>query len=274
MADAASLPATRWRWCDSRFTLRDDGRWWRPRRGWLRRIAPPDWCDRLHLGTREAAEVSAQLALLTALADAEGLGWLTSYWAMARAENKLVQCRCAANLGIPVPMTATASNSSDIPIRLGASFVVKTLGVGHYEHEGRPYAVHAAVLARQDSALRGLSLAPFLVQQTIDAAAHLRVVTVGNQAWTCRLDAAGLPLDWREHDGAHHSWIADQQPAVEGDAIRLAAALQLGYSSQDWILDGTGSAWMIDVNPAGQWLFLPEQVGCLVTAAIAEWLLG
>jgi hypothetical protein len=53
--------------------------------------------------------------------------------------------------------------------------------------------------------------------------------------------------------------------------VRLAQSARVGYSSQDWIVEG-GEAYFIDLNPAGQWLFLPEPVASEVSGEIAAWL--
>jgi hypothetical protein len=48
----------------------------------------------------------------------------------------------------------------------------------------------------------------------------------------------------------------------------------VAYSSQDWIDDGAPEPAFIDLNPAGQWLFLPESIAGAVTEAIAAHLTG
>ena len=92
------------------------------------------------------------------------------------------------------------------------------------------------------------------------------------RAWTCELQADGRPLDWRQDADAHTAWTVSDDRPVAQLALGVAAGLQLGYSCQDWIVDRCGTAWLVDVNPAGQWLFLPEPVAAAVSGAIAEWL--
>ncbi len=53
--------------------------------------------------------------------------------------------------------------------------------------------------------------------------------------------------------------------------MALVEHLHLGYSSQDWLLCDDG-CYVVDINPAGQWLFLPEPIGNSVADAIASWL--
>jgi hypothetical protein len=47
-----------------------------------------------------------------------------------------------------------------------------------------------------------------------------------------------------------------------------------GFTSQDWIETDRGEHVFLDLNPAGQWLFLPEQVSDSATRAIADFLAG
>jgi len=67
---------------------------------------------------------------------------------------------------------------------------------------------------------------------------------------------------------------------LEGeDVLATASALRsmgavIEKDGQDWIVDEADTAWFVDGNPAGQWLFLPEPVGAAVTERIAEWLVS
>jgi hypothetical protein len=60
---------------------------------------------------------------------------------------------------------------------------------------------------------------------------------------------------------------------VQQVALGLAVSLGLGFSSQDWVETADGY-WFLDLNPSGQWLFLPELVAHPVTSAVAAWLGG
>ena len=271
MLDAASIEEARWRWQDASFGVFSDGGWISPVRGWFRRLAPPGQHLGVAIGGREAAEASARLTLLCSLSDAT-IEWISGYWSLARAESKLVQYRAASELGIQVPSTNVVARAEDIDEHLGPRFIVKPLGIGNYTVEGTSYAVHTRLVERGDSVLNGLGVAPFLIQQFIEATAHIRIVTVGPRAWSARLDARGLPIDWRQSEAAHSAWEPISLPDVEALASTLADRLQLGFTSQDWILDTGGEIWFIDVNPSGQWRFLPTEISQAATCALSNWL--
>jgi hypothetical protein len=131
--------------------------------------------------------------------------------------------------------------------------------------------VYAKPVRRGAPELDHLAPAPFLVQERLEAERHLRVVTVNDRVWACELNARALPLDWRKDQDAHHSFVPTHDQEVESLALAIAAAARIGYSSQDWIIQ-SGTAHFVDLNPAGQWLFLPEPVASEVSAEIASWL--
>lgn len=271
--DASTLPAGRWRRSIDHFEMAVNGSWQLPNRGWLRRLAPAGHHSGIALGSLPAVEATARLALIASLSDT-AIEWLTDYWSTLRAENKLVQYRVAETVGVRVPRTAVVTDPADIDPALGDPLVVKPLGLGEYRHDGVSFAVHTHLVRRDDPSLSALSVAPFIAQQRITAVWHLRVVTVGTEAWAARLDATDLPLDWRLSEGAHKSWIAAAEPTVRGMAVAVASALGLRYSSQDWIVDEDDQCWFVDGNPGGQWLFLPDEVAHPVTVAIAAWLVA
>ncbi len=244
-------------------------------RGWVRRLSAPSWRPGTVGGSREGAVRASYISLVAALASHPLVDWLTPYPRLLGAENKLRQAAHARRIGIRTPITAVVSHPSEIPAEMGGSVVAKPLGPGHFTRsDGEARVVWAVALGRDDPRLEALSGAPFLLQEKLKARRHLRVVTCGAQAWSCVLDAYGLALDWRHDEVAHHSFQPARQPGVETQALAIAQEFGLGYSSQDWVDDGGPAPAFIDLNPAGQWLFLPKPVSARVTEAIAAHLAG
>lgn len=200
--------------------------------------------------------------------------WLTSLERLFLCENKLIQERVARELGIRTPQTAVTSDRSLIPPALGQDLVVKPLGAGHYTgDDAAEQIVWTQHLKTGAPELNLLSGAPFILQERLTAERHLRAVTVRDRAWVHELDAADVDLDWRLTEEAHHSFAPVDEPEIALQARALAKRMAVGYSSQDWIVAG-GNAYFIDLNPAGQWLFLPEPHVSEITVSIANWLAG
>lgn len=245
-----------------------------PVRGWVRRLAPPDWQRGLVLESHEAALKSAWLTLLTAVIRTTGVRWLTELEPLVASENKMVQYAAATAVGALTPKTVVCSDAATALRVVGEPLVLKPLGPGHFYEQGVPHVVYTSEVASDAPELAALGTVPFIAQQRLRARRHLRVVTVRRQAWTAGLDARGVPLDWRGDTEAHGAFEPAETPGqVRKTALGLAASLGLGYSSQDWVETADGY-WFLDLNPSGQWLFLPEPVACQVTSAVAAWLRG
>ena len=245
-----------------------------PLRGWLRRLAPPDWQRGLVLESHDAVVKASWLSLLVSLTKGCGIEWLTELDAMQNAENKLVQAIAATELGIATPHTIVTNDPEELKKAFPEEFIVKPLGPGHYYEKDEARVVYTTALRHNAPELATLGTAPFLAQRKLEARRHLRVVTVRENVWAASIEAHDWPLDWREATEAHTAFVPFEPPSeVAVGAVALAERLDLGYSSQDWLVCDDG-CYVIDINPAGQWLFLPEPIASSVAAAIAGWLTG
>ncbi|WP_157467486.1 hypothetical protein [Frankia sp. QA3] len=243
-------------------------------RGWIRRPLPPAWNHGVVTGSKQSAINSGWQSLVAFLARNPRCSWLTGFDALLSAENKLTQGVAASSLGIEAPRTFVGDVlDGDLPdVEL---VVAKPLGMElFWLDRSRSLKVFASAIDPRDPVIRAhLSGSPFLLQTKLTARRHLRVVTVADRSWAFELDAVGLPLDWRIDPSAHHSWKFTRATAIERQALQIAAAMSVRFSSQDWIENDDG-AFFIDLNPGGQWLFLPEPHTAEVAAQIASWLSG
>lgn len=242
-------------------------------RGWIRRYSPPDWDAGVAIGSHHAAVLTARLALLGTLMRDASVQWLSPSDRLSRAENKLLQYEAARHIGIRVPRTVISADLATVVAKVGEPFVVKPLGASHFSSSGTTRVVYAESVRAAELAGIDLLEAPFLMQERLLARSHLRVVTVRQRAWVCELQARDLPIDWRRVDAAHNEFeVAHNHDTIASMAVELALKMGVGYSSQDWILDEDGPSF-IDLNPAGQWAFLPPSVSNDVTASIGAWLI-
>jgi glutathione synthase/RimK-type ligase-like ATP-grasp enzyme len=223
------------------------------------------------LGSHEAAVKTAWLSLLTAVIRTTGVRWLTGLEALVASENKMVQYAAAAAVGARTPKTVVCADAATALEVAGDPLVLKPLGPGYFHEQGVPQVVYASEAASAAPALAALGTVPFLAQERLLARRHLRVVTVRHRVWTAALDASGIGLDWRSDTEAHGAFEPAETPGqVQQAALGLAVSLGLGFSSQDWVETADGY-WFLDLNPSGQWLFLPELVARPVTTAVAAW---
>jgi hypothetical protein len=243
-------------------------------RGWLRRTAPTLWGAGTVSGSLDSVQYRAFLTLVGSISRLGSTSWLTSLEAMLRAEDRLLQLDVVDGLGYRVPRTVVTSSGEVARESLGDEFVVKPLAAGFFNTATGPRAVFSEAVTASELSEVDFADAPFVAQELIEARTHLRVVTVGRRAWVASLEAADRPLDWRRQGEAHASWAQADDPEVAKAASSVAAELQVGFTSQDWIRDEQDGPVFIDLNPGGQWLFLPSEVSRPATQAIAAFLAG
>ena len=244
-------------------------------RAWLRRVAPNRWTTGHRVGSVEDVSFRARVRLVASIARYPRLEWLTSIDNLQAAEDRVYQLSVASRLGIATPQTVVSGDPDTIRRLLGTDAVLKPLAGGAFVNDrGEPHVVHTTLLTDDLLASGDFAAAPFVAQERIQARYHLRVVTLGSIVRTAALDADCWPLDWRTAEGAHRSWRPHYAPEVEAQAKRLAQALRVGFSSQDWLIPVKGSPTFIDLNPAGQWMFLPEDVAQPVTEQLVNFLAG
>lgn len=243
-------------------------------RGWIRRLAPPGWQRGTLVGSHDSAASAAWMSLLVAVMRTSGVQWLTEVDPLVTTENKLLQAATAKQCGVDYPLTLVSDNPEVLANRFGDTFIIKPLGPSNFVEGDRAWVVFATQVNADSAVLRTIDSLPVVAQEVLEAVRHYRVVTVGHQVWGAALDARGLPRDWRSSQRSHRDFREAVLPQeVESGALRVAKRLSLGYSSQDW-LESDCRCVLLDVNPAGQWLFLPEQIASAVSAAIANWLRG
>lgn len=270
IVDAASLSTKRVTITGNEIWL--DGLSISPQAGWLRRLAPAGWAESLDDRGLEAASRGAAVSALAALARDERFDWLTPLDRLGGAENKPYQYRLAAAAGVPVPEWIVTTDPEAVPT--SGDWISKPLGPGSFiDENGAGYVVPTTAVDLRDR--QTIARVPFILQRRVDARTHTRIITVGQHAWSATLPADELPMDWRMTPAAHYGFTDQPVPDdVRQHALAVTGATSVRYSAQDWIEGADGRWWFVDLNPAGQWLFLPATVADPATRAIARHLEG
>jgi glutathione synthase/RimK-type ligase-like ATP-grasp enzyme len=201
-----------------------------------------------------------------------------------RSEHKPLQLRLARALGLEVPRTLTtndpkavrafaASCPGGVVTKMMASFAV-------YDEQGREQVVFTNPLsAEQLEDLEGLDLCPMTFQERLPKAMELRVTVVGEQVMAASIDSQALPRsreDWRREGHAlTEAWKPYTLPEpVRVASLKLMDALGLNYGAFDFIVTPEGRHLFLEVNPAGEFMWLMRHPGLPIAEALADVLLG
>ncbi len=114
--------------------------------------------------------------------------------------------------------------------------------------------------------------APVIFQAFVPADADLRVTIVGDRIFPAaiRSRADAYPIDFRMDMGGARIEACALPAAVEAGLRRLMARLGLVYGAIDLRRTPEGEHVFLEINPAGQWLFVEDQTGQPIAAALAD----
>lgn len=117
-----------------------------------------------------------------------------------------------------------------------------------------------------------LELAPVIFQEYIPAEGDLRITVVGEEMFCAAITPApgGYQIDYRmDLQGA--AYRPTEVPSeVEKGLRALMQRLGLVYGAIDMRRTAEGEHVFLEVNPAGEWLFVEERTNQPITAAMAD----
>ncbi|MFN8051452.1 MAG: hypothetical protein U0Q22_08455 [Acidimicrobiales bacterium] len=233
---------------------------------WRRPGLPPAGA----LGVEEdARSIDEVAAIFPSGLDSSGPRWVDSPWRQAQAGGKLAQLAVASRIDISVPPTLV-TNSPEIASKwateLGGPAVAKPVSSG--------VGISPYVGVVPESEFWRLAHIPTMLQGLVQADQDLRLVTIGSQvlAWS-RPRHPGDSPDWRRVDPAGRTFVPCDASRVAADALRLAAAFDLTFTVQDWLLSDDCAPTFLEINPQGQWLFLEDAVR-IVVPKLVDHLIG
>ncbi|XXF80841.1 MvdD family ATP-grasp ribosomal peptide maturase [Myxococcaceae bacterium GXIMD 01537] len=198
---------------------------------------------------------------------------------MRRAENKPLQLRFARELGLRVPRTLmtndpdavrafAASCPAGVVTKMMASFAI-------HDAQGREQVVFTTPLgAAELEDLEGLDLCPMTFQERVPKALELRVTVVGEQVMAAAIDSqahARAREDWRREGAALvDAWTPYTLPEHERvRVLQLMDLLGLNYGAFDFIVTPEGEHVFLEVNPAGEFMWLMRHPGLPIAEALA-----
>lgn len=188
----------------------------------------------------------------------------------AVAHHKAYQLNLARDIGLRVPQTLITNNPKD-----AARFV---------EHQGAKKTIYKAFSATEQdwretrvlrseelSVLENVQYAPVIFQEYIDAAYDLRITVVGDKIFPAAIfsQETAYKVDFRMDIGNAKIEAVTLPLEVEERLHELMSRLGLIYGAIDMRLTPNGDYVFLEINPAGQWLFIEQKSRQPITLAMA-----
>jgi hypothetical protein len=240
-----------------------------------------DW-SKIHPSDRKFVEIECNIFRRSML----GLISPDAFWvnpadAAISAGYKMLQHGAAAELGLKSPDTLYSNDPCQIRAfiqRHGGEIVYKPLRGLPWQGEKNIWMSFTSRLTEdqlvEDDLLRS---SPGIYQQLIPKAFELRVTVMGNCILAARIssqDTERGQLDWRRATEEIKATPFDLPPQIAGLCLRLMAKLGIVFGCFDFIVTPEDDYVFLEVNEAGQFLFLEEQTGLPLLDRFSDFLLS
>lgn len=242
---------------------------------WWRRPHPPAPSAQLMRPDHQVFAVNETHEALRGLWHALDAFWINDPGRDEVAHRKLLQLRVAQEVGLQIPSTLVtndvAAARSYVDGRGYRDVICKAFSAT--EQQWRETRL---VGEPELAALENVRYAPVIFQEYVPAEVDLRVTVVGDELFTAAIHSqeSEYPVDFRM-DMANTRVEPDELPDdVAGQLLELMARLGIVYGAIDLRRTPDGRHVFLEVNPAGQWLFVERATGQPIARAVAEQLLA
>jgi MvdD-like protein with pre-ATP grasp domain len=195
--------------------------------------------------------------------------WINSPTLDAVASYKPHQLALAQTLGLEIPHTVMTSDPEEAREfwRVCDGDVVYKQFIALPNAWWETRRLGEAEAKATDDAIR---LAPVIFQRHVAAVADLRVTIIGDEIFAAAVDLRDLKYDVDVRMNLNAKHVAHNLPDDVADKLRgLMRRLGLVYGAIDLRLTEDGRYVFLEINPAGQFLYVEQQTGQPIAAALA-----
>jgi hypothetical protein len=193
-------------------------------------------------------------------------------WMGRRAERKGLQLDVAEKCGLPIPFTVITNLSCEVKQALinHCKMVYKSLDKITGASSVTKMLEKADVLR-----LEKLRYAPTIFQEYIEPGYDLRVYVIGAQLFAAKVisNEPRAKIDIRLDPGARITPYK-LPSALERCLFKLMGELGLVFGAIDMKVDRDGNYYFLEVNPAGQWVYIEMETGQPITETLSAYLAG
>lgn len=202
--------------------------------------------------------------------------WVNPHRAVERT-SKLRQHRFALDVGLEVPDTLYTNDPDELRAFLrehGGQIVYKPFKMTAWRDDAKHYMTFTSLLTEEqlvDDEL--LSIVPGIYQALVPKAYELRVTMMGRRALTARVLSQQTRtgrLDWRKAYAELEMEPFELPAEVAEQCYALMCKLELVFGCFDFIVRPDGQYVFLEVNQAGQFLFVENYAGLPLLDAFTE----
>lgn len=189
------------------------------------------------------------------------------------AHRKVYQLRVAQDVGLTVPETLITSDPD------AARAFIARRGIGGTIYKAfsateRLWRETRLVRPEEVTLIDNVAYAPVIFQEYVPADVDLRITVVGDEIFAAEIHSqqTRYKVDMRMDISNATIAPAKLPEDIEDRLHRLMTELGLVYGAIDMRRGPDGAYTFLEINPAGQWLFIEEKTGQPISGTIAAWM--
>ncbi len=231
---------------------------------WFRRDVQPQPHTSLSGSDKNFARQECSVLISGIEAAASQASWINPRRAAMAAENKILQLEHAAALGMQIPATLMSNDPMQIRRFVQQQPTVYKSASGfvwHDEAERKAtYTRHIQLADLQND--NTLQQCPGIFQALIEPDFEVRLLLLGCKALAIQIQTTQVHPQVRDWRLQQHRYVKakpiDVPPTIVEQCQRLLSSMSLLTASFDFIVDQQGNWYFLELNQAGQFLFLEE----------------
>jgi hypothetical protein len=210
--------------------------------------------------------------------------WLPGHpAAIQRAQLKASQLRVAAEVGFELPPTLVTNNREEFLEfynQHNGNIISKLIGPAFELTVGPTgFARYTEVVSKRDLGhATSIEYCPAILQAYVPKRLELRITVVGQRVFSAEIHSQQTHhtrYDWRRYDLSNTPHLPHALPLeIEERCVSLVKRLELCYGAIDMILTPDGRYVFVEINPSGQYLWIEQQTGLPISAAICDLLIA
>ncbi len=209
--------------------------------------------------------------------------WVSEPSHLERARKKILQLDIARRKNMPFPRTLVSNDPGKVLEfyeSCNRRMIFKAIYHEFLDYGATSYNIPTTLVTPEH--IRKIELvkhSPSLFQEFIEKKSELRITVVGDKIFPVRIDSQSNPstvVDWRNPEFV--SKLGYSKTNIDGRTKKfcreMLQELNLEFGAFDFILGKDGGTYFLEVNPNGQWYWLEESAGVLISDALANTLVN
>ena len=238
---------------------------------WWRRPQPLQLSDTVTNDRHRLFAYSEAQEAIAGLWETLDANWINHPGKDLRGHRKVYQLRLAQDIGLRIPNTLITSSPKEARAFLDSRSDSKTIckSFSATEDDWRETRI---VTDEELTQLDSVALAPVIFQEYIEAAYDLRITVVGKRLFAAAIysQETSYKIDFRM-DIANAGIEPVELPVeIEDLLLEYMRRLELTYGAIDMRVTPEGEYVFLEINPAGQWLFIEQETKQPIARALAE----